>query len=651
MSSIRPQIERLRDPCALLVALGCALVAQYLFTGEVLTRFRDSQTWAWRPEFTVATALLVGAVLAASRVGRWPVAGAGGTAPRLGWPELATLAPSILLYALGLGVYLRSGETALVDAVWGAAIVGFLVPLAARSWRGRPRTGRPVGRAIWLQWGAIGLLTALAFGLRYWNLEEIPSHVDEDVALMGVHAFDLLERGDHRWIGASTSSHLLAYDQLLAWSMRLFGADHAGLVMHSVLLGTLTVPLLYLLGRSMFGSRVGLIAATLLCVSYTHIHFSRILFGATPTFVLTLVVLLLYRGLRSRDPLWFGLAGVLSGLNFALYDSARVIPIVCLATFLWALVVTPAAVRRDALGWGALAAGAVIAFGPMLAFAIQNFRLFVGRGNNIALWSPGVWAHQQQGYGTDSPVVIIAQQFAHTFLTLHLYGDGSPHFAFPRPMVAATTAALFVLGLGGALRRLGDARHVLLLAWIGLTFVLGGVLTYDPPYWPHLNVVLPAVALIAALGLDRLIDVLAPASGTPRRAALTALAGLTLAFTGLTDWRAYYDFVIDNAGPRIRVARFVDDLPDQYRVYLISEILHGQEHPFRFFSRGVRITDVRLRDLDATARAERGPAVFVVVGQESALSTLTRLYPRAKVEAHGDEAATRPVFVSVTLDG
>src|SRR5262249_11218194 len=50
---------------ALLVALAAALLAQYFFTGELLTHRQDSQTWSWRPEFTAGTLLLIVALAAA----------------------------------------------------------------------------------------------------------------------------------------------------------------------------------------------------------------------------------------------------------------------------------------------------------------------------------------------------------------------------------------------------------------------------------------------------------------------------------------------------------------------------------------------------------------------------------------------------------
>src|SRR5262245_16176970 len=192
---------RARAPVALLIALACARLAQWLFTGEVLTHYQDSQTWAWRPEFTAGTALLVVAAAAAALVGRQRPEPSGRVAPPARWRDLLALAPSLLLYLVGVGAYLSAGQTLLVDTVWGASIVALPLPLAIRWLRRRGLTGRRagVGLATGLEWGAVALLTALAFWLRYWNLEDIPSHVDEDVALMGVHALTLVERGDYRW--------------------------------------------------------------------------------------------------------------------------------------------------------------------------------------------------------------------------------------------------------------------------------------------------------------------------------------------------------------------------------------------------------------------------------------------------------------------
>jgi hypothetical protein len=492
----------------------------------------------------------------------------------------------------------------------------------------------------------MGALTALAFVFRAWELRDIPSHVDNDVALMGVFSSRLIREGSYRWIGPSGSMHLLAYDQFLAWGMRLFGDDRIGLVTPSVLFGTATVPLTHLLGRTMFRPRVGLVAAGLLAGSYTHIHFSRILFGADTAFAIVLMVLMLYRGLRTSSPIWLAGAGVVCGLDFVLYDSARVMPLIPLALFCWAAR-DPGALRRAWRGWAALAVGALVAFGPMTVFLATSFRQFVGRGNAVALWAPDVWAHQVNAYKTNSPMLVVLWQAANTFLTFYLTGDSSPHFGLRRPMVAATTAILFAVGVGLCLRRRGDVRPVLLLAWIVLTLVFGGVLTYDPPSWPHLNAVLPAVALVAALGADALVETWTRWA-VPRRIAEAAVAA-TVVFTLATNWQMYDSQVRDNARPKIRVARYLEDLPSGYTVYMLAESFNPSEYAIRFFGQNVTIVPVRLATIVSTATEARAPCTFVLAGYQEVVTAITAVQPAARVETHYDPGG-QPVFVSITLD-
>jgi 4-amino-4-deoxy-L-arabinose transferase-like glycosyltransferase len=315
----------------------------------------------------------------------------------------------------------------------------------------------------------------------------------------------LINAGQYNWIGFSNSEHLLSYDQFLAWSMRLFGQNHYGLVMHSVLLGTASLPIIFLLGRELGGRYVGLIASALLAISYTSIHFSRILFGTSASFAAILAFYFLFRGLRTRQSLWFALAGIVTGWSLLTYDSSRVLPLIILSLLIWQSIWHRSTFRAQLGNWLILLAGIFIAFGPMLGFALHDFEKFNGRGNSVILWVPEVWQHETATYATTDAFQVVVEQTWRTFLTLHLTGDGSPHFAFPRPMTAPLTAALFVLGLAYCLPRLKDLKYGMGLSWFFLTFIFGGVLTADPPYWPHLNIASPAIALVAALGAERLL--------------------------------------------------------------------------------------------------------------------------------------------------
>jgi hypothetical protein len=624
----------------LILALSLAFAAQYLFTGEVFTRTKDSMTTEWLPRYTQASLLLLAALASAvwtfrqyhEAVNSAPAADQGPALPLAGslsadWPPWVAGGA----YVASLWLYLLIGENWLVRALWLASIALLVIPFWLRSRAHRDSVTLPG----W-EWALVALMTCIGFGLRYWRLTEIPSHLDQDIPFMGAHALRLIETANYNWIGFSDSNHLLSYDQSLAWSMRLFGQDHYGLVMESVIFGTLTVPALFLLGREMFGRRVGLIAAALLAFSYTHIHFSRILFGPSSTLFAVITFYFLFRGLRTRSQADYALAGVSGGAALLFYDSSRVIPIIALALFGWRLIWQRQVLRNNLYSWIVFAIGGLVGFGPMLAFAFQDFELFVGRGNAVALWNPGVWEHAAGVYQTDSAAGVWLGQIRSTFLAFHLYGDGSPHFAFPRPMVAALTAALFVMGLAYCLLQMRNARHFFVLEWFLLTFVLGGVITYDPPYWPHLNIALPAVGLIAAIAADKLILLLPPWPSPWSRRVAGSLMAVAILLTGVHNWQVYYEYVEDNAGVRSQIARFVNGTRTDYQVYMLSDMFRWSDPFFQFLNKDVQGEDLTAELLRATPPPVDRPLLFVLYRHSELVPFLKARYPGGLFMAHYD---------------
>ena len=644
------KLDQRQQRWMILAALALAFAAQYVFTGEVFTRFRDSNTWQWEPGYTLAATLL----LAAMVCGGWALSQSAQqdspvetsiTASDIGphpsdWDWLIGAGGC---YGLSLLLYLSTGENIWVDGLWCASIGLTLIPL----WR-RARAMRDAKEMVWWEWALVAALTVIGFGLRYWQLTEIPSRVDNDVALMGTHALELIRNGNYNWIGFSDSAHLLSYDQSLAWSMRLFGHDHYGLVIRSVIAGTLTLPLVFLLGRELFSRRVGLIAMALLTISYTHIHFSRILFGPTTTFFAVLIFYFLVRGLRTGQTPWFASAGVSMGLGLLIYDSSRVIPAVVLAVVGWLWLWRRPVFQGHLQNWGVFFLAALFAFGPMLGFAFQDFNSFVGRGNSVALWSPVVWEHETSSYGTTSVTDVIVEQVRHTFLTLHLYGDGSPHFMLPRPMVDPLTAALCALGASLCLLRLRSIQYFIPLVWVFLTFVLGGVITYDPPYWPHLNVALPAIVMMAGIAADRLIELLSPPVDQFGHLALQYILVGLIILTGVFNWQAYYDYVKDNAGDRILAVRYLNSLPPGYQVYMMSQRLSWNEFAFRFFNEGVPGQDLTFEQLLADPPVVNGPAVFLVYDRPDMLQRLRELYRGGEIREHRNNEE-RVLFISYNV--
>lgn len=634
-------LRRLRENLpviAMLIAVALGLAAQYYFTGEIFTHQRNSNTWEWTGRYSLALVLLFLAVgfAAWSAFPRDRVE-TGKTFPTQFWSDGSRngriwMIAAGVSYLLCIALYIFMGENAWVQFFWMAGVGLLIVPLWRQTWNRHDED-----RVASWEWIVVGVISMVGFGLRYWNLTEIPSHVDNDVALMGTYGIDLIRTGNHNWIGYSTSEHLLSYDQFLAWGMRLFGQNHYGIVMISVVLGTLSLGLVFLLGRELGGSFVGFMAVGLLTISYTHIHFSRILFGNSASFAALVVMYGFFRGLRTRKTLWFALSGVFAGWGILLYDSSRVIPLILLAMMVWHWLWNRKSFTLIYKDWAVLFAGVLLGLGPMLVYAVLHFSEFAGRANIVTLWEPVIWQHQLDSYQTASPFVVLWQQTWRTFLTLHLTGDGSPHFAFPRPMVSPLTALFFVLGLGYAAVRLKNIRYFSILAWIFLTFVFGGVLTADPPYWPHLNIALPAVILIASLGIESLAGKITVLFGrVGYKVSVWVLAGLILV-TGVNNWQVYYDYVKNNAGNRIRIARYLQTLSSNYYVYLISDDFDWSEHAFRFFSQGMQGQDFTVEKLmQVPPVIEDRPTVFIVFRHPELVPVLQSRYPDGTMENHYD---------------
>lgn len=612
-------------PIAASVAL--ALAAQYAFTGELLTLTHDTNTWEWLPRYSWGCALLLLAVFVAAlsfreghHVSEAPAAPAWTSGSRTRLASASALLGG-LSYLGSLAVFARSGETAAVRTLWLLGIVLVLVPLVVRD-----RTAfRVAGHPAW-EWALVAFLTLTGFWLRHHQVEELPAQVHADVALMGNTTIEILQQSPERWVGLAPSSHPYSTHQVLALGMRLFGQDHYGLVIHSVLAGTATIPVLYLLGRALFGRAVGLLAAGLLAVSYTHIHFSRTLFGPLATLCVTLALALLVFALRSGTPALYALAGATLAFGLFNYYSARVGPVVVATLAIWQLVFDRPAFQRAWRGWLLLVATALVVFGPKIVLLFTDFGSFTGRGASVAIWNPDVLAHAMAKYGASSFVEVLFYQARDTFLTFHLVGDGSPHFTFRRPMVSAPASLFLAVGIGFAVRRIRSLPAALPLIWLTLTLVLGGVITSDPPYWPHLNIALPAASLLSALGAVCALFGLLPA--TPRARLLGAgLLAACLVPLGLQNWATYVSFAEDNAGPRARGARYVDSLPQGSRAYLLSRDILWNEHQFQFLGRGVTGRDTTREEILAGTLDLTPPAAILLYQEPELLPLIETRYP------------------------
>src|SRR5262249_49347318 len=111
-----------------------------------------------------------------------------------------------------------------------------------------------------------------------------------------------------------------------ALSLRLFGDGLFGLRMASVIQGSLAVGLLYGVVKRLFSIQAAALAALVLAVSQMAVHYGRIGNNYVQAlFSSLLLVYFLLRGLSSRHPVEFLLAGLAAGLTLGVYYLSRLI--------------------------------------------------------------------------------------------------------------------------------------------------------------------------------------------------------------------------------------------------------------------------------------------------------------------------------------
>lgn len=169
------------------------------------------------------------------------------------------------------------------------------------------------------------------------------------------------------------------YYYMMAPFLWLWGLNPVGPAVMIALLGIATVYLVYRIGKEIFGTSAGLIAAALYAASPLVVQFSKSSWNpnAVPFFSL-LMMYLLYKAVKLSSWKLYVAAGVLFGILMQLHYIVVFLGIisalfVIIGNFISGKKQTTAlSIRRIALGAMAAAGGTLIGLSPFLAFEIKN---------------------------------------------------------------------------------------------------------------------------------------------------------------------------------------------------------------------------------------------------------------------------------------
>jgi 4-amino-4-deoxy-L-arabinose transferase-like glycosyltransferase len=502
-------------------------------------------------------------------------------------------------------------------------------------------------------------ITLLGAILRFWQLDVIPPGLHFDEAFHALQARDILTAGRVPVFFEGNFGVLPMFAALVSLSYSFFGQTPMALRAVSALVGTLTIPFLYLLVKEVLGSRpLGLLAATLLAISFQGIIFSRE--GLEPSlapFFLVLTFWLLWRGWRTGGWLAFILAGLAFGLGAYTYQAYWVSPLLMAAALAWLILSGRAELRRLWRQILVFGLAAFLAVAPLGAYFISQEK----STERLAM----IAATNAETRGQDLPETLL-RNLAATASMFTLQGDEDPRNNLPgRPMLDPIQSLGFLAGLAVCLGRWRRPGHALWLLWL-VVMVLPMTLSEFVPHFRRAIGVLPAVATLSAIGLfglwqaarERLPHTL------PGRAVPVFLLAAGLLISGFASARDYfvrlgptnnYYYAFDTG--IAQMVWHVNTLPAADRVYYLPA--DNRHNTIRFLATGPVPRSFESRQALVLAPVDDRDTVYVVVSMEdpAALTLLRRIYPTGRIISTGVDreggvyftafrvpAGARPVF-------
>jgi len=398
-------------------------------------------------------------------------------------------------------------------------------------------------------------LLILAFSIviiffRVYHIQQTPAEPFSDHAEKLLDIYDVTQGQTHIFFPRNTGREAIQFywTVLMNW---IFGTGLTFLTLKidTVGFGLLTLPYMYLLGKEIGGSRVGLLTFVFTGVGYWPNLISRIglRFPLYPLFAAPTLYYLI-RGLRTRNRNDFILSGIFLGVGLHGYTPFRVMPIVVMAAIvLFILHAQSKGARRAAALWFVIV-GIVsfYIFLPLLRYAQENQGIFFAR--TLARMSttqqplPGPWYQ------------VLASNVWNA-LRMFNWDDGNvwvnsiPH----RPALDIVTGALFLIGVVLVFARYLQKRHWLdlfLLVSIPVLQLSSTLSLAFPDENPELNraggSLIPAFILVA-LALDGLITVIG--SDKKRKILAWTLTGVLLFWSAAQS----YNLVLNQFDQQFRL--------------------------------------------------------------------------------------------------
>jgi 4-amino-4-deoxy-L-arabinose transferase-like glycosyltransferase len=445
------------------------------------------------------------------------------------------------------------------------------------------------------------VITLLAAFFRFYRLGSLPPGDGYDPAYYGVDALQLL-RGKPLPLMLPPNREVL-FSYLVAACFLIVGPSTFGIHLASALVGLATVPAVYAAGEGLFAGLTdeesalrrwgGLVAATMVALSYWHLNWSR--YGVRAILVPLVAALtfaFLWRGLLREDRKAFIFCGIALGLGMYTYQAARLLPLLVVVGFAAVAWRRGSISRRAGINLLIVAVVALIVFAPLGVHFMKRPRSFTMRIEQALV--------TREKQDTVGKLQAILHQTVEALLSFGFVGDRTPYSTISgRPSLNPFLFALFFLGIAVSVARVRRPPYAFLLASF-VVMVVPAALAGQGPAAKRAIGTLPAVALLVTVGaftpgawLRRQMDGEYPRwLGMVWR--LVLVGGFV--YSGAVTYRDY--FVRWASNPNLythfelglsHIGEYAGALPEDERIYLSPEL---PSHPAIRFHSGLR-EDIR----------------------------------------------------------
>jgi hypothetical protein len=538
-----------------------------------------------------------------------------------------------ILATVSAGQQGMMAQPAVAVTAWILGIISVLVA----GWSNR-RVDLHLPKQAWL-W-ALGL-TLIALPLRVILTTYIPITLSGDESQSGMFALLFLKGRFNNIFNPNDFGYAAFYNWFQSIWISWMGNTTEALRIPSGAVGALTVGAVYLLGRALFGHRVGLLSAIVLAGQHYQINFSRI--GLQNVYDgLTYVVTLgaLWYGWKREKRFAFLLAGFSLGFAQYFYATARIL---ILLVPVWLIILAISdwkKFKRLIPSLVLMAAVAVVVVLPLAWYYghhLDDYMAPLTRSSAL-----GEWLHNEtirQG----RPAVMI--MFDQIMIGLRVYTDTPLRYWYTpgSPMLRAIPAAIFLLGIIIMLLHWKDSRYWLLIVWMFAFGVTGGFSDSTPAAQRYMGVV-PATALVVGFCISE-ISIGFGKIWPHRQKLLFILAIIVAAGLAVDDARFYFfDFTprSDFGGDNTMIAQILaDDM--RTRTGDIEVLFFGEGRmgyasilTLPYLAQNVRYADVKYDwGSKENPRPDAQDLIFAILPEhKDALEDVIRAYPGGKLITH-----------------